>query len=55
MMTVISPLKIQLPPGTLVRLLGSWQDYQLLQMHSMTFWMMSWLYLVPLSMTVFSH
>jgi Uma2 family endonuclease len=30
MMTVISPLKIQLPPGTLVRLLGSWQDYQLL-------------------------
>lgn len=30
MMTVISPLKIQLSPGTLVRLLGSWQDYQLL-------------------------
>ncbi len=30
MFTVISPEKIQLPPGTLVRLLGSWQDYQLL-------------------------
>ena len=30
MITVISPEKIQLPPGTLVRLLGSWQDYQLL-------------------------
>jgi Uma2 family endonuclease len=28
MITVISPEKIQLPPGTLVRLLGSWQDYQ---------------------------
>jgi Uma2 family endonuclease len=30
MMTVISPFKIQLSPGTLVRLLGNWQDYQLL-------------------------
>ncbi len=28
MYTLISPEKIQLPPGTVVRLLGSWQDYQ---------------------------
>lgn len=28
MFAVITPEKIQLPPGTVVRLLGSWQDYQ---------------------------
>jgi Uma2 family endonuclease len=28
MHTVITPEKIELPPGTVVRMLGSWQDYQ---------------------------
>jgi Uma2 family endonuclease len=30
MYAVISPEKIQLPPGTVVRLLGTWQDYIML-------------------------
>ncbi|MBE9053559.1 Uma2 family endonuclease [Nostocales cyanobacterium LEGE 11386] len=30
MHTVITPEKIELPPGTVVRMLGSWQDYQVL-------------------------
>ncbi len=30
MRTVITPDKIELPPGTVVRMLGSWQDYQVL-------------------------
>lgn len=30
MFAVVTPEKIQLPPGTVVRLLGSWQDYQAL-------------------------
>ena len=30
MHTVITPERIELPPGTVVRMLGSWQDYQLL-------------------------
>jgi len=30
MHTVITPETIELPPGTIVRMLGSWQDYQLL-------------------------
>jgi Uma2 family endonuclease len=28
MYTVITPEKIELPPGTVVRMLGSWQDYE---------------------------
>ncbi len=28
--TVITPERIELPPGTVVRMLGSWQDYQVL-------------------------
>ncbi|AFY32290.1 Uma2 family endonuclease [Calothrix sp. PCC 7507] len=30
MRTVITPESIELPPGTVVRMLGSWQDYQAL-------------------------
>jgi Uma2 family endonuclease len=30
MHTIITPERIELPPGTVVRMLGSWQDYQLL-------------------------
>ncbi|BAY67126.1 hypothetical protein NIES22_72890 (plasmid) [Calothrix brevissima NIES-22] len=30
MRTVITPERIELPPGTVVRMLGSWQDYQIL-------------------------
>lgn len=30
MFTIVTPEKIQLPPGAVVRLLGSWQDYQAL-------------------------
>ncbi|MBW4554814.1 MAG: Uma2 family endonuclease [Trichormus sp. ATA11-4-KO1] len=30
MHTVITPERIELPPGTVVRMLGSWQDYQAL-------------------------
>ena len=30
MFAVVTPEKIQLPPGTVMRLLGSWQDYQAL-------------------------
>ncbi|SRR5579883_304221 len=30
MHTVITPERIELPPGTVVKMLGSWQDYQLL-------------------------
>ncbi|WP_225893946.1 hypothetical protein [Atlanticothrix silvestris] len=30
MHTVITPERIELPPGTVVRMLGSWQDYQVL-------------------------
>jgi hypothetical protein len=30
MFTVITPEKIQLPPGAVVKLPGSWQDYQIL-------------------------
>lgn len=30
MRTVITPERIELPPGTVVKMLGSWQDYQLL-------------------------
>ncbi|BAT52002.1 hypothetical protein NOS3756_09330 [Nostoc sp. NIES-3756] len=30
MLTVITPEKIQLPPGAAIRLPGSWQDYQVL-------------------------
>jgi Uma2 family endonuclease len=30
MFAVITPEKIQLPPGTVVRFPGSWQDYQTL-------------------------
>ena len=30
MHTVITPERIELPPGTIVRMLGSWQDYQVL-------------------------
>jgi Uma2 family endonuclease len=30
MSTLITPEKIQLPPGAVVRLPGSWQDYQVL-------------------------
>lgn len=30
MFAVVTPEKIQLPPGSVVRLLGSWQDYQTL-------------------------
>ncbi len=30
MFALISPEKIQLPPGTVVRMLGSWQDYRAL-------------------------
>jgi hypothetical protein len=30
MFTVITPEEIQLPPGAVIRLLGSWQDYQVL-------------------------
>ena len=28
MHTVITPERIELPPGTVVRMLGSWQEYQ---------------------------
>lgn len=30
MFTVVTPEKIHLPPGAVIRLLGSWQDYQAL-------------------------
>lgn len=30
MFTLITPEKIQLPPGAVVRIPGSWQDYQIL-------------------------
>jgi Uma2 family endonuclease len=30
MFAVVTPEKIQLPPGTVIRLIGSWQDYQAL-------------------------
>ncbi len=30
MFAVVTPEKIQLPPGTVMRLPGSWQDYQAL-------------------------
>ncbi|GAB4188994.1 MAG: hypothetical protein Fur006_29890 [Coleofasciculaceae cyanobacterium] len=30
MFAVVTPEKIQLPPGAVVRLPGSWQDYQAL-------------------------
>lgn len=30
MFAVVTPEEIQLPPGAVVRLLGSWQDYQAL-------------------------
>jgi hypothetical protein len=30
MYTVITPERIELPPGTVVRMLGSWQEYQVL-------------------------
>lgn len=30
MFAVVTPEKIHLPPGAVIRLLGSWQDYQAL-------------------------
>ncbi|MEM9164121.1 MAG: hypothetical protein AAGC54_13770 [Cyanobacteria bacterium P01_F01_bin.4] len=30
MYAVVSPEKIQLPPGTVMRLPGTWQDYQVI-------------------------
>jgi len=30
MYTIITPDKIELPPGTVVKLLGDWEDYQTL-------------------------
>ena len=30
MFAVVTPDTIHLPPGTVIRLLGSWQDYQAL-------------------------
>jgi hypothetical protein len=31
MQAIITPEKIELPPGTVVRMLGTWQDYQKLE------------------------
>ena len=30
MYTIITPERIELPPGTVVKLLGDWEDYQTL-------------------------